>query len=119
LGGCSSLVTTSEPTGRCKNCRRAWEAYRPSRQTPGRGGGHAAQRFREAVLRRAGYQCEAVEHGERCEVTGRAALQAHHVVGITAGGDAGDVENGRALCRRHHEQVEDTNWRLSRPPVER
>ena len=105
LGGCGSLVATIERTGRCKNCRRASETHRPSRQTPGRGGGHAAGRFRDEVLRRAGYQCEAVEDGKRCEVRG-AALQAHHVVGIVNGGDADDVENGRALCRRHHELTE-------------
>lgn len=82
----------------CPRC----EPERPSRQTAGRGTSTQAQAFRAEVLRRAGYRCEVVVGGERCEVRGEADLEAHHVRAITAGGDAKSPENGRAVCRRHH-----------------
>ena len=78
---------------------------RASRQTPGRGGGADAARFRQAVLARAGHQCQFVNaDGVRCSTT--LGLQAHHVLPIAAGGDARDPDNGVALCRRHHEIAE-------------
>lgn len=65
-----------------------------------------ASTFRTAVLRRAGYQCEALEHGTRCEVRGAPLLEAHHVQAIVDGGDPIDPANGAALCRRHHRMLE-------------
>lgn len=82
------------------------EPVRESRRTPGRGGGARASRFRAAVLRRAGYRCEVVEHGQRCPVDDPAQLEAHHVRAIVDGGDADDPDNGRAVCRHHHRIVE-------------
>ena len=86
------------------------EAHDPERQrrrdTPGRGGGYAASAFREAVLARAGFRCEAIEDGVRCDVTDRSQLEAHHVQAIVAGGNARDPANGACLCRRHHRVLE-------------
>lgn len=70
-----------------------------------RGGGAGIERFRAAVLAAAGYQCEAIENGARCEVTGARNLEAHHEVGVAAGG-ANAAENGRALCHAHHLAIE-------------
>ena len=59
--------------------------------------------WRTAVLQRAGYRCEWVERGLRCE---RAApthrLYADHVVERQDGGAALDVANGQILCGQHH-----------------
>lgn len=82
------------------------EPERASRRTPGRGTGTDAAAFRRAVLEAAGYRCEVVERGRRCDVRGAAGLEAHHVVPIRAGGDPTDPENGRAVCRRHHRLIE-------------
>lgn len=70
---------------------------RANRQTPGRGGGWQAAKFRSEVLRFAGYVCQ------RCGADG--ALQAHHVRPLVEGG-TNDPANGVALCRRCHEAVE-------------
>jgi len=98
---CDSLVTDGPRCWRCEHPKP-----RRSRSTPGRGGGHRAAKFRDAVLAAARMQCEAIEDGQRCDVRGAQHLQAHHAVPISAGGDAHDPDNGRALCRRHHEQAE-------------
>jgi predicted restriction endonuclease len=57
------------------------------------------------VLRRAGYRCQAVENGARCDVTGAENLHAHHITGLRVGG-TNDPANGVALCRPHHGRVE-------------
>jgi hypothetical protein len=79
-----------------------------TRQTPGRGSGGQAAAFREAVLKLAGYRCEAIEDGERCTVTDLALLEAHHVHALRDGGTGDPWLNGVALCRSHHRQVEQT-----------
>ncbi len=79
------------------------EPERPSRQTPGRGGGGAAARFRHAVLARAGHRCEVAISGVRCTAT--IGLETHHVVALVDGG-GNDPDNGRAVCRRHHRMLE-------------
>ena len=76
---------------------------RPSRQTPGRGGGWQSSKLREAVLSRAGYRCEAIIGGLRCEEL--EGLQAHHLIPLRRGG-TNDPANGVALCWRHHGMVE-------------
>jgi predicted restriction endonuclease len=53
------------------------------------------------VLLDAGWRCQAVIDGVRCQVWGAAQLEAHHVVGLRQGG-SNDPANGLALCRRHH-----------------
>jgi 5-methylcytosine-specific restriction protein A len=64
-------------------------------------GDHRA--WREAVLQRAGYRCEWVERGVRCERTSSThRMFADHVVERQDGGAALDVTNGRCLCARHH-----------------
>jgi 5-methylcytosine-specific restriction protein A len=59
--------------------------------------------FRQAVLQRAGYRCEAIENGSRC---GKAApahrLFADHIKEIQDGGDKLDPVNGQCLCGSHH-----------------
>jgi hypothetical protein len=74
------------------------------RQTPGRGGGRAAQRFRDAVLTRAAYQCEAIINGIRCER--REGLEAHHLIPLRKGGANDPITNGVCLCPAHHRIVE-------------
>jgi len=59
----------------------------------------AQQRFRDALLERAGHQCEYVVAGQRCPVT--RDLQAHH----TQPGNP-DPSLGRLLCRTHHRAVD-------------
>ena len=76
---------------------------RPSRQTAGRGGGWAASKFRKAVLARAGYRCEAMVGGLRCEVL--EGLEAHHWRALANGG-SNDPSNGVCLCRKHHRLAE-------------
>jgi hypothetical protein len=78
-----------------------------------RGGGAGIERFRAAVLKAAAYRCEAVVEGRRCEVTGAANLEAHHEVGVAAGG-ANAAENGRALCHAHQLAIEGRRARSGR-----
>ncbi|MDO1582417.1 HNH endonuclease signature motif containing protein [Rhizobium oryzicola] len=54
------------------------------------------------VKRRAGYQCEAVENGMRCQVKAPARLFADHIVERRDGGAPLDPLNGRCLCGSHH-----------------
>lgn len=58
--------------------------------------------WRIAVIKRAGWRCEAVENGQRCEVKHPARLFADHVQERKDGGAALDVGNGQCLCGRHH-----------------
>lgn len=79
------------------------EPKRASRQTAGRGGGAAADRFRQAVVAKAGHRCEVFIDGVRCTAT--TGLEAHHVVPLVDGG-SNDPATGRALCRKHHRMLE-------------
>jgi 5-methylcytosine-specific restriction protein A len=54
------------------------------------------------VKARAGYRCEEVENGRRCEVRAPARLFADHIVERKDGGALLDPKNGRCLCGRHH-----------------
>lgn len=58
--------------------------------------------WRQAVLERAGYQCEAVDNGRRCQVRAPSRLFADHVVERRDGGARLDVGNGQCLCGSHH-----------------
>lgn len=58
--------------------------------------------WREAVLRRAGYRCEAVDDGRRCERQAPARMFADHIIERSDGGAALDPENGQCLCGSHH-----------------
>lgn len=55
---------------------------------------------RREALERAGWRCEWVEDGQRCDRPGR--LEVDHVVPLKAGGAPFDLENLQALCRPHH-----------------
>lgn len=85
------------------SCCPAQDPVRRFRTTPGRGGSAQITRFRTAVLEAAGYQCEAIIDGLRCEET--RDLQAHHLVGLREGG-SNDPDNGVALSGPHHRLVE-------------
>ena len=60
--------------------------------------------WRVAVLKRAGYQCEAIEHGHRCQARAPSErLFADHVIERRDRPDLElAVENGQCLCGRHH-----------------
>lgn len=94
---CGTLIRSGSYCARHDPVRR-------NRKTPGRGGGRAAARFRDAVLARAGWQCEAIIHGIRCER--REGLEAHHVVPLRRGGTNDPIRNGVCLCPAHHRIVE-------------
>ncbi len=55
-----------------------------------------------AVKQRAGWRCEWVEGGKRCEVRSPARLFADHIVERRDGGALLDPMNGRCLCGSHH-----------------
>ena len=61
--------------------------------------------FRRRVLAQAGYRCEALVDGVRCDVTGANRLEAHHT-------RPGDDSVGSALCkpppigRGHHKHFD-------------
>ncbi len=63
----------------------------------------AHRQWRDAVLRKASFRCEAVERGKRCD---RAApkhrMFADHIVERRDGGAPLDPANGQCLCGRHH-----------------
>lgn len=104
-------LTCGALTDGASYCRAHGANASSTRQTPGR---TRPAEFRAAVLRNAGYQCQAVVAGERCPVTGAALLQAHHVDSLRRGG-ANDPSNGVALCRRHHELTEGERSRCLSP----
>jgi hypothetical protein len=58
--------------------------------------------WREVVLQRAGFRCQAVEDGRRCAVSYPSRLFADHIVERKDGGAPVDLDNGQCLCGRHH-----------------
>lgn len=58
--------------------------------------------WRAAVLKRAGYRCEAVEAGVRCAVRAPSRLFADHIIERRDGGSPLDLSNGQCLCGSHH-----------------
>lgn len=56
--------------------------------------------WRLQVMTRAGWRCEAVDHGYRCMVAHPARLFADHVVERKDGGALGGL--GMCLCASHH-----------------
>jgi 5-methylcytosine-specific restriction protein A len=59
--------------------------------------------WREAVIARAGRQCEAVESGKRCtKAEPRNRMFADHRDEVRDGGALYDVDNGQCLCGAHH-----------------
>ena len=87
--------------GRGSYCARHQPTH-PSRDTPGRSSTKQT-RFRLQVLQAAGWQCQAIEGGQRCQV--KSDLQAHHLVVFRHTGSM-DPRDGLALCRKHHAQPE-------------
>lgn len=67
-------------------------------------GSQAYFRWRDEVKRRAGYRCEWVENGRRCERS-RAhgdRMIADHIVERKDGGALLDPKNGQCLCTQHN-----------------
>ncbi|MCF6120886.1 MAG: HNH endonuclease [Mesorhizobium sp.] len=58
--------------------------------------------WRNQVLHRAGYRCEAFDGGRRCHVSAPSRLFADHIKERKDGGSPLDVANGQCLCGRHH-----------------
>ena len=59
--------------------------------------------WRAAVLRRAGFRCEAIEDARRCpRMAPQYRLEADHIIEIADGGSRYDLTNGQCLCRHHH-----------------
>lgn len=59
--------------------------------------------WRDAVIRRAGRRCEAVDAGVRChKAEPQHRLFADHVRERRDGGALYDIANGKCLCGRHH-----------------
>ena len=59
--------------------------------------------WRTLVVKRAGYRCEAYEHGHRCtKAYPQHRVFADHVIEIKDGGAQFDVNNGQCLCGPHH-----------------
>ena len=59
--------------------------------------------WREAVIRRAGRRCEAIDNGWRCtKAEPRYRIFADHRTELRDGGAPLDVANGQALCSSHH-----------------
>lgn len=63
----------------------------------------AHRAWRAEVLRRAGYRCEWIDGGRRCERRApEHRLFADHIRERRDGGAALDPANGQALCGSHH-----------------
>jgi len=61
------------------------------------------RKWRKAVLSRAGYRCEFIEKGRRCEKAApRHRMFADHIVERRDGGAPLDPSNGQCLCGSHH-----------------
>jgi hypothetical protein len=59
--------------------------------------------WREEVLRRAGFRCEWIEEGRRCEKAEPLhRMFADHIRERRDGGPRFDPANGMCLCGRHH-----------------
>lgn len=59
--------------------------------------------FRDAVLQRAGYRCEWIEMGKRCDKAApKHRMFADHVKERRDGGHPFDPANGMCLCGAHH-----------------
>lgn len=58
--------------------------------------------WRNQVLQRAGYRCEAIDGGQRCHVSAPSRLFADHIRERRDGGAPLDVANGQCLCGKHH-----------------
>ncbi|RVD44881.1 HNH endonuclease [Mesorhizobium sp. M4A.F.Ca.ET.020.02.1.1] len=58
--------------------------------------------WRDRVLQRAGYRCQAVDDGRRCAVSYPSRLFADHIRERKDGGAPLDLDNGQCLCGRHH-----------------
>lgn len=90
---CPQHGTYDRPPGAkgCPNCTRPknahWSKHRSRSEQ---------KRFRQETLAGAGNQCEYVEDGLRCSVTGANNLTAHHDT----------PTKGRALCCKHHRVVD-------------
>ena len=62
------------------------------------------QRWRALVVERAGYRCEAIDHGFRCtKAKPDHRVYADHIIELRDGGAPFDLNNGRCLCASHHE----------------
>jgi len=61
--------------------------------------------WRAAVLKRAGYRCEATDaYGLRCtKAQPEHRMYADHITELRDGGSLIDINNGRCLCASHHE----------------
>lgn len=61
------------------------------------------RRWREAVIARAGRQCEALTGGRRCtKAEPHNRMFADHIKEVRDGGALLDVANGQCLCGGHH-----------------
>jgi hypothetical protein len=59
--------------------------------------------WRDEVLRRAGFRCQMVERGKRCEKAApKHRMFADHIVERRDGGAPFDPSNGQCLCGSHH-----------------
>ena len=62
------------------------------------------QAWRARVVERAGYRCEAIDHGHRCsKARPEHRMYADHIVELRDGGQPFDLNNGQCLCASHHE----------------
>ena len=96
----------------CLRCQTLTErsycpACDPDRQrrrvTPGRTT-KAQIEFRTSVLKNAGWRCEWVEDGIRCEAT--TGLEAHHITRLRDLLNF-DPSDGVCLCRPHHRRADE------------
>ncbi|CAN5575892.1 hypothetical protein BH10PSE14_BH10PSE14_06590 [soil metagenome] len=63
----------------------------------------AFKQWREAVIARAGGQCEAFTGGVRCtKAAPRHRMFADHKIEVSDGGALYDVDNGQCFCGSHH-----------------
>jgi hypothetical protein len=59
--------------------------------------------WRTQVIAHAGYQCEAIDHGQRCpKAKPEHRLFADHIIELRDGGELLDLNNGQCLCGEHH-----------------
>jgi 5-methylcytosine-specific restriction protein A len=60
--------------------------------------------WRLAVCRRAGWRCEWIDEGKRCEASAERGdrMMADHIIERADGGALLDTGNGQCLCTRHN-----------------